>query len=83
MMNPQDAELLCADPGGNLAIKTHAIRKQTMFNKLPAMRGRRLPSLSTNNTQHASPIKAMMLLIAWYFRALDPEIPILPYIVTE
>jgi len=78
MINPHEADLLLLDPTGNLAIRIQAMRKQIIFKRLPPIRGLRRPSLSTNRTQHASPTSAIMLLIAWYFKALDPLIPIEP-----
>jgi hypothetical protein len=50
----------------------------TMLQRFPIMSGRLLPSLSMNNIHKASPMRAIMLLIAWYFRAFDPEMPICP-----
>jgi hypothetical protein len=49
-----------------------------MFARFPKISGRLLPSLSISKIHKPSPIRAIILLIAWYFSASDPEIPICP-----
>jgi hypothetical protein len=60
-----------------------AMMNITQFTKLPIMKTGRLPNLSIVNMQAPCEIRARMLLIAWYFKALSAEIPIWPKMVTE
>lgn len=61
---------------GYLAINIAPTTNERPETTFPIMRGRLLPVRSIHKTQHASPIKAMMLLIDWKRRILVDVNPI-------
>lgn len=59
------------------------MRKKRELSRLPTISGQRRPRRSMKRIQHAWAIRARMLLMAWYFRALSLSMPICLKIVTE